>query len=131
MDPTTDAPTALFDFADELALFSAEVLRYRMRNKASLSDTDRQSLEGLEIQLDGATAQVRAAGITALGFLVQAQIAEVAAATDSAQTFLRRIKRADKALSAIAGVMGLGLAVLERSPKKIADAVKTLKSTLT
>jgi hypothetical protein len=62
---------------------------------------------------------------------VQAQIAEVAEATDSAQAFLRRIKRADKALSAIAAVLGLGLAVLERSPKKVADAVKAVKTALT
>jgi hypothetical protein len=130
MDPTTDAPAALFDFADQLALFSNEVLRYRIRNKATLSDEDRQSLESLEIQVDGAMAQVRADGITALGFLVQAQIAEVTAATDSAQAFLRRIRRADKALAAIAGVLGLGLAVLERSPKKIADAAKALKAAL-
>ncbi len=128
MDPTTDAPTALFDFADELALFSAELLRFRIRNKANLSDADRQSLEAQEGQVDAATADVRAAGITALGFLVQDQVAEMAAATDGAQAFLRRIKRAEKALAAVAAVLALGKAVLDRSPKEVVDAVKGLKA---
>jgi hypothetical protein len=120
-------PDALFDFADQLALISFEVLRYRIRNKANLSDEDRQSLESLEGQIDADTAKVRADGIAALGFLVGDAIAEVATATADAQSFLRRIKRADRALGAIAAVLGLGVAVLARSPKQVADAVKSLK----
>jgi hypothetical protein len=131
MDPTADAPTALLDFADELALFSTEVLRFRIRNKATLGDAERQSLEDLEIRIDGATAKVRADGITALGFLLQNQITEVAGAAASAQSFLRRIKRVDKALAAVTAVLGLGLAVLDRSPKAIAEAARSLKSSLT
>jgi ABC-type transporter Mla subunit MlaD len=127
MDPTDTGATALFDFADELALFSAEVLRYRIRNKATLSDADRQSLEKLEGDIDADTAKVRAEGIAALGFLVKDQIAEVAAATDSAQSFLRRIKRADRALGAVSAMLGLGVAVLAHSPKQVVDALKALK----
>jgi hypothetical protein len=130
MDPTPEAPTALLDIADELALFSSEVLRFRIRNKATLGDAERQSLEDLEIRIDGVTAKVRADGIAALGFLLQNQITEVADATSSAQSFLRRIKRVDKALAAVTAVLGLGLAVLDRSPKAIADAAKSLKSSL-
>jgi hypothetical protein len=130
MDPTRDAPTALLDFADGLALFSTEVLRFRIRNKATLGDAERQSLEDLEIQIDSATAKVRADGIAALGFLLLNQIAEVADATASAQSFLRRIKRVDKALAAVTAVLGLGLAVLDRSPKAIAEAAQSLKSSL-
>jgi folate-binding Fe-S cluster repair protein YgfZ len=127
---TADVPTALFDFADALALFSSELLRYRIRNKVSLADADRQALEAQEGRIDAATAQVRADGIAALGFLVQEQVAEVAAATDDAQAFLRRIKRADKALSAVAAVLGLGQAVLARSPKQVVDAAKALKTAM-
>jgi hypothetical protein len=130
MDPSANPPATLFDFADELALFSTEVLRYRIRNKATLSDAERVSLEDLEIRIDGATAKLRADGITALGFLLQSQITEVGDATASAQSFLRRIKRADKALSAVTAVLGLGLAILDRRPKTIADAAQSLRTTL-
>lgn len=123
---TTNA-SAFFDFADQIALVSSEVLRYRIKIRLSLTDEQKANLEDAEIKLDKATARVRAEGIAALGHLSKAVREEVEAATKSAEAVLRRIKKVERALQVATSVLGLALAVTTGQPKDIVAAVNVLK----
>lgn len=127
--PTAN-PTALFDFADELALVSSEVMRFRLKNKATLSQEEKDHLEGVEIKLDEATAQVRADGIEALGELKKSARLEVQSATQDAQSLLRRIKKVERAVDIASSVLGLALAAIAGPPAGVLAALKTVKSTI-
>jgi hypothetical protein len=100
-----------FDFADQLALISSAVLRYRMRNKARLKPDEMERLEDLEIRLDKATARVRANGIAELGELTKKARTEVESATKDAEAFIKRIKKVERVVGVVTAVLGLGLAI--------------------
>ena len=117
----------LFDFADALALFSGDVLRYRLKNKATLSLDDRGELEDLEMKLDVQTAQVRAEGIAALGEMTDDDRVEVAGATQDARDFLKRIKKAEKAIAIAAAVLGLAGAIAGRNWKDAGDDARQIR----
>jgi hypothetical protein len=123
-------PDTLFDFADQLALVSSEVLRFRIRNKAALGPDEKAALEDLEMQLDQATASVRAQGIAALGAVTEADRLEIEAATEQAEALLRRIRKAERALEIAKSVLGLALAAIDGQPKGILVALKTVKDTV-
>jgi len=123
-----DAAVATFDFADQLALISSELLRFRMRNKARLSSQERKNLEDLEMNLDKATAKVRAAGIAELGSLTEDARTEIEGATKKAEAFLKRIRKIEKAIGVITAVLGLVLAISTGTPRGILDAAKAVKN---
>jgi hypothetical protein len=127
----TTPASALFDFADQLALVSSEVLRFRIKNKASLNQQEKEQLETVEIELDRATANVRAQGIAALGAMTQAARLEVEAATRDAESLLRRIKKIERALDIATSVLGVALAAIAGQPQGILVALKGLKATVT
>lgn len=126
---TLDNASAAFDLADQLALVSSEVLRFRIKNKARLTPKDREDLEKLEMALDQATAKARAAGIAALGALTAAARTEVQEATAQAEAFLKKIKDVEKAVAIATAVVGLALAITSGAgPAAILKAVKGVKS---
>jgi hypothetical protein len=123
---TGDA-VALFDFADEIAQVSIEVMRYRRRNKASLSDEDKAALETLEGQLDTATADLRAQATLALAEMTAGARQEIAQATLDAQAKLRQIKKIERAVSIATGVLGIALAAVSGDAKGVLAAVKDVR----
>ena len=123
----TANPSALFDFADQIALVSGEVLRYRIKNRPILTDEQKANLEDAEIKLDKATARVRAQGIAALGDLTKAAREEVESATKAAEAVLRRIKKVERALQVATSVLGLALAAISGQPQAIFAAAKGVK----
>jgi len=123
----TANPSALFDFADQLALVSSEVLKFRIKNKTILSQEEKSRLEDIEIKLDKATAEVRAKGIASLGAVTENARIEVEAATKNAEALLRRIKRIERALSIATSVLNLALAAIAGQPQAILTALNTVK----
>ncbi|WP_442777260.1 hypothetical protein, partial [Sphaerotilus montanus] len=103
---TTADPAAFFDAADQMALVSSEVLRFRIRNRPRLGAAEKSQLEAVEMQLDDATAQLRAQGIEALSALTQAAREEVEGATREAEAQLRRIRKTERASQIATGVLG-------------------------
>lgn len=130
--PTTAPadPAAFFDVADQMALVSSEVLRFRIRNRPRLGAAEKNQLEAVEMQLDDATAQLRAQGIEALGALTQAAREEVEGATREAEALLRRIRKTERALQIATGVLGVAVAALARQPSQVAAALKGLQHAL-
>ena len=126
----TNNPNALFDFADELALVSSDLLRYRIKNKPDLSPAEQGKLEDLEISLDKATNKVRALGITALGMITDAARKDLEDANDEAAALLRRIKKAERALDIATSVLGVALAAIAGQPAGIVTAIKGLVETV-
>ncbi len=126
----TENPTTLFDFADQIALVSSSVLRFRLTNKASLNGDQKTRLEDVEIELDKATASVRAKGIAALGALNDAARLDVEAATKNAEALLERIAKIEHALDIATSVLNLALAAVAGSPQGILAALKSVKDTL-
>lgn len=127
--PATDA-TTLFDFADQIALISTEVLRFRLRNRPRLSDTEKAQLEAAEMRLDELTAQLRSLGVDALGECKRAACEEVEAATRDAEGLLRRIKRIERALQVAGSVVDLAAAAVTRQPRQIGVALRGVRSAL-
>lgn len=125
---TLDNASAVFDFADQLALISSEVLRFRIKNKPRLTPTEREDLEKLEIELDQATARVRAAGIAALGTLTATARTEVQEATAQAEAFLKKVKAVEKAVGIATAVVGLALAITSGNAAAILKAARGVKS---
>jgi uncharacterized protein YjbJ (UPF0337 family) len=123
-----DAAVATFDFADQLALISSELLRFRIRNKARLSAQERKDLEKFEMDLDKATAKVRAAGIAELGNLTENARTEIQGATEKAEAFLKRIRKIEKVIGVITAVLGLVLAISTGAPRGVLDAAKAVKN---
>lgn len=123
----TSTFSALFDFADQIALVSSEVLRYRIKNRPILTEQQKSDLENVEIKLDKATARVRAQGIAALGNLTKAAREEVEAVTQAAEAVLRRIKKVERALQVATSVLGLALAAIAGQPQAIVAAAKGVK----
>ena len=130
MSKNFEAAETLFDFADQLALVSSELLRYRIRNKTKLAAVQITQLEDLEIQLDRATADVRAAGVATLGQLAEEDRREVETATREAEAFLRKIRRVEKVFAVATAVLNLSLAVVAMNPKDILTAAKGVKTSL-
>lgn len=125
------SPTAFFDFADEIALVSVEVLQFRIKNKSFLTDEQKTGLEQIEIDLDKATALVRARGIVELGELTRPAREEVEAATKSARKTLSRIRKIERALQIATSVVGLAFAVIQNpSPQSIVDAARAVKDAI-
>lgn len=124
--PTANS-SALFDFADQIALVSGEVLRYRIRNKQTLTDEQKSDLEDVEIELDKATARVRAKGIAALGDQTKAARAKVEDATEAAEAVLRRIRKVERALQVATSVLGLARAAIAGQPQAILTAANGVK----
>lgn len=108
---TLDAATDQFDFADQMALISSEVLRFRIKNKKRLTPAQQKQLEKLEMDLDKATAKIRAQGIAELGNLTKKARAEVEEAAKQAEAFINKIKVIEKAVGVVTAVLGLGLAI--------------------
>ncbi len=128
MMATLNAATAEFDFADQIALISSELLRFRMKNKLRLSLGERTNLEKLEMNLDKATAKVRAKGIAALGSLTKKARSEVEEATKEAEIFLKKIKTIEKVIDVITSILSLGLAITSGgTPLAILNAAKAVK----
>ncbi|MBA3007819.1 MAG: hypothetical protein KKB91_10015 [Proteobacteria bacterium] len=123
----TANPSALFDFADQLALISSEVLRFRIKNKAILSQDEKSRLEDIEIELDKVTAKVRAKGIASLGSVTATKRIEVETATKDAEALLRRIKRIERALDIATSVLNLAIAAIAGQPQGILTALNTVK----
>jgi ferritin-like metal-binding protein YciE len=119
--------SALFDFADQIALVSCEVLRYRIKNRPILTDEQKANLENIEIRLDQATARVRADAIAALVAQTEPVREEVESATMAAGAVLRRIKKVERALQVATSVLGLALAAIAGQPKDILAAAKGVK----
>lgn len=126
----TANPSTIFDFSDQLALVSSEVLRFRIKRKSTLSQDAKARLEDIEIELDKATASVRAQGIAALGAVTKSAREEVETATKDAETLLRRIKKIERALDIATSVLGLALAAIAGQPQGILAALKTVKDTV-
>ena len=125
---TLNAATAEFDFADQIALISSELLRYRMKNKLRLSLGERTNLEKLEMNLDKATAKVRSKGIAALGSLTKKARSEVEEASKEAEIFLKKIKTIEKVIDVITSILSLGLAITSGgTPLAILNAAKAVK----
>jgi hypothetical protein len=127
---TVPAATTFFDFADQVALISSEVLRFRLRNRPRLADAEKAQLEAVEMRLDEVTAQLRALGVEALGVCTQAARAEIEVATRDAEGLLRRIRRAERALKVAASVVDLAVAAVARQPKQIGVALRGVRSAL-
>ena len=128
MMATLNAATAEFDFADQIALISSELLRYRMKNKLRLSLGERTNLEKLEMNLDKATAKVRSKGIAALGSLTKKARSEVEEASKEAEIFLKKIKTIEKVIDVITSILSLGLAITSGgTPLAILNAAKAVK----
>lgn len=120
-------PNAIFDFADQVALISGQILKYRIKNRVLMSQPEKEKLEDLEVQLDRLTAQVRAAGIATLGNLQSDARKEVEAATRSAEGFLRRIRRLERVLGVATAVVGLALAAIAGQSQGIVTALKDVR----
>jgi hypothetical protein len=120
-------PNAIFDFADQVALISGQILKYRIKNRVLLSQPEKEKLEDLEVQLDRLTAKVRAAGIATLGNLQSDARMEVEAAAKSAEGFLRRIRRLERVLGVATAVVGLALAAVSGQSQGIVTALKDVK----
>ncbi len=125
---TLNAATAEFDFADQIALISSELLRFRMKNKTRLTPGERTNLEKLEMNLDKATAKVRSKGIAALGSLTKKARSEVEEASKEAEIFLKKIKTIEKVIDVITSILSLGLAITSGgTPLAILNAAKAVK----
>ena len=127
---TTANPSALFDFADQLTLISSEVLKFRIKNKTTLSQKEKSRLEDIEIKLDKATAKVRAQGIASLGAVTATNRTEIEAATKDAEAILRRIKKIERALNIATSVLNLALAAIAGQPRAIITALNTVKDAI-
>ena len=119
-----------FVLADQIALISSELLRFRLRQRASLSATDRTRLEAAEVALDQACAQMRAQGITALARQSKAARDEVASTAQAAEAQLRRLKKIERALAIAASALGLAQAAMAGKPKDITQALGQLKTAI-
>ena len=126
----TTNPSVLFDFADQIALISSETLRFRLKNKSTLSKDEKSELEDIEIKLDMATAEVRAKGIESLGTVAKNALIEVKAATKNAEALLRRIKKTERALRIATSVLNLALAAIAGQPQAILIALSTVKDAI-
>ncbi|NVM87817.1 hypothetical protein FHT32_001456 [Variovorax sp. SG517] len=126
LDPAED----LFDFADQLGLFSSRLLVYRIKNKSKLSESEREELLNLELQLDKATADVRAQGIEALGVFSADVQAEIVAATGQADEFLKKIRKVEKVVGVLTAFASLALAVIGRKPNEIIAAVNGVRTAI-
>lgn len=126
LDPAAD----LFDFADQLGLFSSRLLVYRIKNKSKLSESEREELLNLELQLDKATADVRAQGIEALDIFTAEVQAEIVAATGQADEFLKKIRKVEKVVGVLTAFAGLALAVIGRKPNEILAAVNGVRTAI-
>lgn len=125
---TLNAATAEFDFADQIALISSELLRFRMKSKTRLTPGERTNLEKLEMDLDKATAKVRSKGIAALGSLTKKARTEVEEASKEAEIFLKKIKKIEKVIDVITSILSLGLAITSGgTPLAILNAAKAVK----
>lgn len=124
---TVNPATSAFDFADQLALMSSQLLRYRIKNQKKLDPAERADLLELELQLDKATAEVRAAGIAELGVFAAGARSEIVTATEQADVFLKRIRKVEKVIGVLTAIVGLGLAVVGRNPGEILAAAKAVK----
>ena len=123
----TTTPDTSFDLADQISLISSEVLKFRIKNRPTLSDKDKSDLEDLEVQLDQSTAQLRAAGIAALSAVTKPAQQDIEAATKEAEALLRRIKRTERAVSIATSVLNLALAISAGQPQGIVSAIKDVK----
>jgi hypothetical protein len=126
MTTNFDSANQAFDFADQLALISSEVLRFRLRNKAKLSSEERKRLEDIETELDEATAKVRAAGIAELGKLSKAAQTEIKDATSKAEGVLKKMKKIEGALKLATAVLNLALAAIGGNIEATLAAAKSL-----
>lgn len=122
----TANPSAIFDFADQLALISSEVLRFRIKNKLTLSQDKKSQLEDIEVELDKVTANVRAKGIASLGAVSAPQRLEIEAATKDAEALLRRIKKIERAIDIATSILNLAIATMDGQPEDILNALKTV-----
>ena len=125
---STANSSAQFDFADQLALISSEILRFRIKNKATLSSDEKSRLEDVEVKLDKATAKVRANGIASLGAVTAPKRLEVETATKDAEALLRRIKNIARALDIATSVLNLAIAAMAGQPQGILTALNTVKN---
>ncbi|MFP5465524.1 MAG: hypothetical protein ACLGHR_12240 [Gammaproteobacteria bacterium] len=116
-----------FDLADQVAGVSSELLRFRVRHRATLSEADRRHLERAEIELDRLSARLRARGVTALTAGAGPARQQVQAATLAAQVLLRRIRRTERALQLAAAVVALGAAALAGKPDELLSAIRALQ----
>lgn len=123
----SENPSALFDFADQLALISSEVLRFRIKNKATLSPDEKSRLEDIEVELDKVTAKVRAEGIASLGTVTKVQRLEVETATKDAEALLRRIRKIERALDIATSVLNLAIAAMAGQPQGILTTLNSVK----
>lgn len=96
------------------------------RYRPKLTDAQKASLRD-EIDLDKATARVRAQGIAALGDLTKAAREEVEAATKAAEAVLHGVEKVERALQVATSVLGLALAAIGGQPLAIIAAVKDVK----
>jgi hypothetical protein len=130
MATVLDPVAAIFDFADELGLLSSKLLTCRIKNKAKLNESARDDLLKLELQLDKATADVRALGIEALGVFTADLRAEIIATTRQADEFLKKIRKVEKIVGVSTAFVGLALAVIAKQPNAILAAAKAVKTAI-
>jgi len=123
---TKNTASDLFDFADEIALISSQILNYRIKNKPKLSEDAITTLEQLEGKLDVITGQVRARGIERLAQLTAQARKEVIDATAKAAGFLKKIKKIEKVVQMATALLGVGLAVIAGKPQGIVEAVQNV-----
>ena len=118
-----------FDFADRLALVSTQVLIFRLRNRATSTEEERQELERIEGELDRATAEARAKGIEEIAAAIQNDREEIEQACVDAEALLKRIRKAERAIGIALAVLGLAAAVTSNNPTAIVAATKNLQKT--
>lgn len=116
-----------YEVADQLALTSSEVLRFRLRNHANLSIEQKLALEKCEDQLDQLVVEFRNRGITLIGDEAAAAKAEILGATAKAQKFLDKLKKIQKGIQVIVAVVDLARAIISHDAKGVLNAAKAVR----
>lgn len=120
--------TALFNLADQVALVSINLFKYRLAVQQKLPLPKVKRLRGLEDDLDAKTTELRAAAIGAVTDEVAGELAEVTAATVKAQKVITKIAQIEQAIKVATAVIGLGVAVLSGNAAGILSAADALKN---
>ena len=107
--------TALFNLADQVALVSINLFKYRLAVQQKLPLPKVKRLRGLEDDLDAKTTELRAAAIGAVTDEVAGELAEVTAATVKAQKVITKIAQIEQAIKVATAVIGLGVAVRQQA----------------
>lgn len=131
MASTVLASSDAYAIADQFALASSMLLRFRIDNQGKLTREGALLLEKCEDELDANVVAYRNKGIMLLGSESASAITEINEATKQATKFLKKIDSIDTAIKVAVGLVDLTRAILTHDVKGVVQAAKGVKDSIT